>query len=47
MMVLYCLPHGLVVHVPFWSSPDSLGPQGDFVKCVLYVSLMPNYNLIL
>ena len=32
-MVSCCWPHGLVVHVQFWSSPDPMGPiQEDLVK---------------
>ena len=31
-MVTFCWPHGLVVHVQFWSSPDPWGPQEDFVQ---------------
>ena len=31
-MVTLCWPHGLVVHVQFWSSPDPLGQQEDFVQ---------------
>ena len=42
-MVLYCWPHGLVVHVQFWSSPDrGGGGRGTLSKIlfflVIYVS---------
>ena len=50
-MVSYCLPHGLVVHVQFWSSPDPMGAHRVLSsppkKCCEYVSQRPNYSLIL
>ena len=35
-MVTLCWLHGLVVHVQFWSSPNSLGPTGGLrpKKCL-------------
>ena len=34
-MVSCCWPHGLVVHVQFWSSLDPLGPHRGTVKKIL------------
>ena len=39
-MVLYCWPHGLVVHVQFWSSLDPLGPpRGTLSKTIVFLSM--------
>ena len=39
-MVTFCWPHGLVVHVQFWSSPDPLGPtRGLCQKQILSMCL--------
>ena len=42
LMVSYCWFHGLVVHVPFWSSPDPMTHFGIF-SCFRYLCTYTPY----